>query len=206
MTQEKIDLDLESLVTFLKARGTKASAAALDKMGRSFNLDLRETLTDDDRRHMLYFRQAGVLTAAVEELKEWLGLLDHPKPLDYRLHVLFEFAASTAILARRCINDDLADELLNREQKRLDAANARAGKLAKLQPRDRLILEEAKEILFLNQKRRRWWVAGELLKNKRLTESKGWKASPLLHGGVDALLKKHWRSLSPSLSRRTGRR
>jgi hypothetical protein len=220
MTQEKLDFDLESLVTFLIAGGNKASdaarkklakasAATLAKRGRSFDI------TDADRREMMYFRQAGVLAATVEELKTWLDRLYHPNPLDYRRHVLFEFAASIAALARRCIDDDVADELLNREQKRLGAAHARTtGISAKVQPRNDLIIKLAKEIRLMSTvPLDKWQVAVKVLEDKRLTESKEWKAKPMKgkdngRGGVYAIVKKNWSQLSPSLPppKRTSRR
>jgi hypothetical protein len=216
MTQEKLDFDLESLVAYLRIHGTKASAATHDKLTKASAATLAERgrsfdLTDADRRDMLYFRQAGALAAAVEELKTWLGLLDRlycPQPLDYRLHVLFEALASTAVLARRCIDDDVADQILNREQKCLGAAHAREGVSEKVQPRDKLLLEVAKEIRVMKPKLLPWGVAGEALKNKRLTESTEWEAKPLKQGGVNAIVTKHWSRLAPSLSlsKRTSRR
>jgi hypothetical protein len=226
MTQAKDDADLNSLVAFLTAKGTDASFPTIEKLIKASTAiasasvamlkDGSETIdpmfktqdiTDADRRATLYFRQAGILAATVEELKTWLGLLDlldHPKTktLDDRLRVLFEFAASIAVLARRCVDDELADQQLNREQKCLGAANARKGLSAKLQPRDGLLFEAAKEIRFMNPKQRLWWVAGKVLENKRLTESKEWKARPLEQGGVYAILTKH----PPSLPKRTRRR
>jgi hypothetical protein len=211
MTPEKLDFDLESLVTFLIARGNKASdaarkklakatAATLTKRGRSFDI------TDADRREMLYFRQASVLAAAVEELKTWLDRLYHPNPPDYRRHVLFEFAASIAVLARRCIDDDLADQILNREQKRLGAAHARtAGISAKVQPRNKRILELAKEIRLMSVvPLDEWQVTVKVLEDKRLTESEEWKAKPMKgkdggRGGIYAIVKKNWAQLSPLL-------
>ena len=167
---------------------------------------------------MLYFTQAGVLAATVEELKTWLCPLDrlhHPNPPDYRRHVLYEFAASIAVLARRCIDDDVADELLNREQKRLGAAHARTtGISAKVQPRNKLILELAKEIRFMSAvPLDEWQVTVKVLEDKRLTESKEWKAKPMKgkdggRGGIYAIVKKNWPQLSPLLPppKRTSRR
>jgi hypothetical protein len=164
MTREKIDLDLESLVTFLVARGTEASAATLAEIAKvaetgrgtkSSAAILDEMIkgagkiTDDHWRAALYFRQAGILAAAVKDLKT---SFTHPDAdmqdchiRDYRLHPLFEALASTAVLARRCIDDELADQLLNREQKCSGAAHARKGKSDLLQPRNKLILELARE-------------------------------------------------------------
>jgi hypothetical protein len=224
MTREKIDLNLKSLVTFLVARGTEASTATLVEIAKAAEtgrgtkssaaiLDemvkgMGKKITDDHWRATLYFRQAGALAAAVEELKTWLGLLDrlyHPTTLDYRLQVLFEVLASTSVLARRCIDDDLADELLTREHKRASAAKARKGVSDMTQPRDKLILELAREFRFLspNKKRdRRGTAARAVFKDKRLTESEEWKAKPMGLGGVDAVVRKHWRHLSPSLPKR----
>jgi hypothetical protein len=228
MTQAKDDLDLNSLVDFLTTRGSKASTATIERLTKasaaiasasiamlkndSATVDAifkTQKITDADRRGMLYVRQAGILAATVEELKTWLGLLDllyHPKTLDDRLRVLFEFAASIAVLARRCIDDELADQLLKREQKCLDAVNAGKEKSAKLQPRNKLIFEVAKEIRFMDPKQLPWGVAGKVLENKQLTESKEWKAKPLKQGGVNAIVTKHWARLSPSLPKRTSRR
>jgi hypothetical protein len=162
-------------------------------------------ITDDHWRATLYFRQAGALAANVEDLKTWLGLLDrlyHPKTLDYRLQVLFEVLASTAVLARRCIDDELADQLLTREHKRAEAKKARKGVSDLTQPRDKIIFDRAKEVRFMAPKKKCGTVAREVFNNKRLTDSKEWKAKPMGLGGVDAVVRKNWRHLSPSLPKR----
>jgi hypothetical protein len=106
MTREKIDLDLKSLVTFLVARGTEASAATLVEIAKAAEtgrgtkssaaiLDemvkgTGKKITDDHWRATLYFRQADILAAAVKNLKT---SFKHPDAdmqdchiRDYRLH------------------------------------------------------------------------------------------------------------------------
>jgi hypothetical protein len=221
MTQEKMDFDLDSLVDFLTARGIEASLPTIERLTRASaaNIARRKTdpatvdalletqiITDADWRDTLYYRQAGILAAAVKELKTFFT---HPDAdmqdchiRDYRLHPLFEALASAAVLARRCADDELADQLLNREQELLGAAKARKGVSDKTQPRDKLILELAKEVRFMKPKMKRGGVAGEVFKDKRLTDSKEWKAKPMELGGVDAVVRKHWLRLSPSLPKR----
>jgi hypothetical protein len=222
MTREKIDLDLKSLVTFLVARGTEASAATLVEIAKAAEtgrgtkssaaiLDemvkgTGKKITDDHWRATLYFRQAGILAAAVKNLKTFFT---HPDAdmqdrhiRDYRLHTLFEALASAAILARRCVDDELADQLLNREHECARAAKARKGVSDKTQPRDKLILDLAREFRFLSSNKKRGTVARKVFKDKRLTESEEWKAKPMELGGVDAVVRKHWRRLSPSLPKR----
>jgi hypothetical protein len=234
MTQEKIDLDLDSLVDFLTARGTEASLPTIERITRAgaANIARRKTdpaaddallktqiITDADWRGILYFRQAGILAAAVKDLKT---SFTHPDAdmqdchiRDYRLHPLFEALASTAVLARRCIDDELADQLLNREQKCSGAAHARKGKSDLLQPRNKLILELARETRLMSTvPLDAWQVTCKVLEDRRLTESEEWKAKPLgrgdvkaARGGVYAIVKKYWSQLSPSLPpRRASRR
>jgi hypothetical protein len=229
MTREKIDLDLKSLVTFLVVRGTEASAATLVEIakaaktgrGTKSSAAIRgemvkgagKKITDDHWRATLYFRQAGILAAAVKNLETFFT---HPDAdmqdchiRDYRLHTLFEALASAAVLARRCVDDEIADQLLNREHERAGAAKARKGVSDKTQPRDQLILDLAREFRFLSSNKkqdRRGTVAREVFKDKRLTESEEWKAKPMGLGGVDAVVRKHWRRLSPSLPTRAKNR
>jgi hypothetical protein len=115
---------------------------------------------------------------------------------------LFEVLASTAVLARRCVDDELADQLLTREHKRAGAKKARKGVSDLTQPRDKLILDRAKEVRFMAPKKKCGTVAREVFNNKRLTDSEEWNAKPRGLGGVDAVVRKHWRSLSPSLPKR----
>jgi hypothetical protein len=218
MTQEKIDLNLNSLVAFLTTRGTKASTATIKRLNKASAVTLErliresaasamsQEITDADRRDLLYFRQAGVLAATVKELKTFLIDPDaYPRPqwAHIVLRLVYKIVASSSILARRCIDDELADQLLNREHKYLGAAKARKGLSDKTQPRDKLILELAKEIRFLSSKKKKCGsVAREVFKDKRLTDSKEWKAKPMELGGVDAVVRKHWLRLSPSLPKR----
>jgi len=131
---EKIDLNLNSLVAYLvrkgteasaatlveiakvaeTGRGTKSSAAILDEMVRGTG----KKITDDHWRATLYFRQTGILTGSVKELKTFLLDPDaHPRSkwAHIVLRIVYEIVASSSTLARRCIDDDLADQLLNRE-------------------------------------------------------------------------------------------
>jgi hypothetical protein len=202
MTQVKDDLDLDSLVTFLTTRGIKASTATANAIVKA------KKMTDDDWGGMLYFRQAGILAAAMQKLKTFFT---HPDAAmqdchvqDYRLHTLFEALASASCLARRCIDDDLADQLLSREVKRVSAASARSRKAEKSRRRTDIILERAKDVRFMHPQRTCWWVAGRILEDvkKQFEES---KLGSISHDGVDKCLKLNWPRLSPSLPKRRRR-
>src|SRR5258708_31895832 len=117
MTQEKINLNLNSLVAFLVARGTKASAATLVEIakaaetgrGTKSSAVIRDEMvkgtgkkiTDDHWRATLYFRQAGILTGSVKELKTFLIDPDaHPRSkwAHIVLRIVYEIMASSSIL------------------------------------------------------------------------------------------------------------
>lgn len=224
MTREKIDLNLNSLVAYLMRRGTEASAATLVEIakvaetGRGTKSSAAlldemvkgtgKKITDDHWRAMLYYRQAGILTGSVKELKTFLidpDAYPRSKWAHIVLRIVYEIIASSSILARRCVDDELADQLLNREQKILGVAKAREGVSDKTQPRDKLILDLAGEFRFMEtgkEKKRCGGIARLVFEDKRLTDSEEWKAKPMGLGGVDAVVRKHWSRLSPSLPKR----
>jgi hypothetical protein len=143
VTQEKIDLNFNSLVAFLTARGTEASFPTIERLTKASAATIArlkddpatvdamikpQKITDAEWRDMLYFRQAGILTGAVKELKTFLidpGAYPRPQWAHVVLRIVYEITASSSLLARRCIDDDLADQLLYREY---GPAHARGGR------------------------------------------------------------------------------
>jgi hypothetical protein len=139
----------------------------------------------------------------VEELKTWLGLLDrlhHPKTLDYRRHVLFAIMASTAVLARRCIDDDVADQLLIRERDCLRTAPAWKGRTKKSREIAGVVYKYGRQVRLAYPTKKRGTVAKEILDPVNAELKAGGRKKRIVQKTVELHLKANWgrlRDLNP---------
>jgi hypothetical protein len=211
MTREKIDLNLNSLVAFLTTRGIEVSLPTIERLTRASAANIArrkndpatvdallktQIITDADWRDTLYYRQAGILTGSVKELKTFLidpDAYPRSKWAHIVLRIVYEITASSSILARRCIDDDLADQLLYREY---GPAHARGGRSETSRLTKTFTLAVGKQFRLRHPDQLARWIAGPTHKqvNKRLRA----RGKPQVRWStVYSYLRKNWARIAP---------